>query len=354
MRKEAALRRARGFLLVLGLSFFYIVIFARSAEEELLVRPLWSLDVNDSSISAGVDKGIPFRLGSLIGYFASDGRLVFREQIIHDAALFEESFVNYSSVSETAVLRDSDGRVVRSINEPGYPLGLGERLYILHPDGGGLSEWGADGEALWSRKLPSLVTDVAAGDSMTAVGLISGEIMLLDAEGAEAARYRTLGSRIPVVYGVSMNEAAGTIAAVVGVDPQRLLFLNFRDGQLTPGVQGDLTSHFRRPVFLKFLSEYGLAAVETPNGVSFVSPGSGRSWPLEGAGTLSGFSARPGQMVLLSTESEGRQSIRAVVPPGRLVFRLSVEAESVFLDVRDWVSYLGIEDHILSIALERG
>jgi hypothetical protein len=354
MRKEAALRRVRDFLLVLGLSFFYILIFARSAEEELLVRPLWSLDADDSSISAGVDERIPFRLGPLIGYFGPDGRLAFREQIIHDAALFEERFVNYSSVSETAVLRDADGRVVRSINEPGYPLGLGERLYILHPDGAGLSEWGDDGEALWSRKLPSLVTDVAAGDSMTAVGLISGEIIVLDAAGTEVARYRTLGSRIPVVYGVSMNEASGTVAAVVGMDPQRLLFLNLRDGQLSPGIQGDLTSHFRRPVFLRFLPEYGLTAVETPTGVTFVSPGSGRTWPLEGEGTLSGFSAPPGQMVLLAMESEGRQSIQAVVPPGRLVFRLSVEADSVFLDVRDWVCYLGIEEHILSIALERG
>lgn len=354
MRKEAALRRVRVSFLVLGLSILYILIFARSAEEELLVRPLWSLDVDNASMSAGVDEGIPFRLGSLIGYFGADGRLAFRERVIHDAALFEDHFVNYSSVSETAVLRDADGRVVLSISEPGYPLGLGERFYILHPDGAGLSEWGSDGQALWSRKLPSLVTDVAAGDSITVVGLISGEILLLDAEGDEVARYRTLGSRIPVVYGVSLNEATGTIAAVVGVDPQRLLFLNLRDGQLSPGIQGDLTSQFRRPVFLRFLPEHGLTAVETPTGVSFVSPGSGRSWPLEGEGTLSGFSASPGQMVLLAIGSEGRQSIQGVVPPGRLVFRLSVDADSVFLDVRDWTCYLGIDNHILSISLERG
>ncbi len=354
MRKETALRRLRVFFLVLGLSLLYIVLFARSAEEELLVRPLWSLDVDGASIGAGVEERMPFRLGSLIGYFGPDGRLAFREEVIHDAALFEDRFVNYSSVSETAVLRDSDGRVLLSVNDPGYPLAIGERLYVLHPDGAGLSEWGLDGEFLWSRKLPSLITDVAAGESMTAVGLVSGEIVLLGAEGLEVARHRTLGSRIPVVYGLSINEATGSIAAVVGKDPQRLLFLNLRDEQLSPGIQGDLPSQFRRPVFLRFLPERGLAVVETETGVTFVNPGSGRSWPLEGYGTLSGFAAAPGEPALLAMESEGSQTIHAVLPPGRLVFRLSAEAGSVSVEVRDWVCYLGLDDRILSIALERG
>jgi hypothetical protein len=354
MRKETALRRIRFFVLVLGLSLLYIVVFARSAEEELLVRPLWSLNVRDASIATGVEERVPFRLGSLIGYFGPDGRLAFREEVIHDAALFEDRFVNYSSVSETAVLRDSDGRVLLSVSDPGYPLAIGDRLYVLHPDGAGISEWGLDGEALWSRKLPSLITDVSAGESMTAVGLVSGEIVLLDSEGLEVARYRTLGSRIPVVYGLAMSEASGSIAAVVGKDPQRLLFLNLRDGQLSPGIQGDLPSQFRRPVFLRFLPEHGLAVVETETGVTFVNPGSGRSRPLEGYGTLSGFSSAPGELVLVAMESEGTQTIHAVLPPGRLVFRLSAEASSVSVDVRTWVCYLGLDDHVLAIALERG
>ena len=354
MRKETALRRIRLILAVLGISVLYILLFSRPAEEELLVRPLWTLDIEDASISSSEGELVPFRLGSLIGYHGSDGALVFREEIIHDAALFPDRFVNYSSVSQTAVLRDPEGRVLLSINEPGYPLGVDERLYLLHPDGAGLSEWSTEGEALWSRKLPSLITDVAPGESLTALGLLSGEIFLLDQEGGESARYRTLGSRIPAVFGLDFDEGSSSIAAVVGIDPQRILFLSLSDGQLSPGIQGDLASDFRRPVFVEFLPGYNLVAVETPEGITFINPSSGRSWPLGAEGILSGFSASDGELVLAATERQGLQDIRAVLPPERLVFSLSADAEAVSLDIRNWVCYLGIDDHILAVTLERG
>lgn len=354
MRKETALRRIRLLLAVFGVSLLYILVFSRPAEEELLVRPLWTLDIDDASVGSSAGELVPFRLGSLIGYYGSDGELVFREEIIHDAALFPDRFINYSSVSQTAVLRDPEGRVVLSINEPGYPLGIGERIYIIHPDGAGLSEWSPEGAALWSRKLPSLIADVAAGETFTALGLLSGEILLLDQEGEEAARYRTLGSRIPVVFGLDFDEDSRSIAAVVGIDPQRILFLSFRDGQLSPGIQGDLTSDFRRPVFVEFLSGYNLVAVETPEGITFINPASGRSWPLGAEGILSGFAASAGELVLVATKSQGQQDIRAVLPPERLLFSLSAEADAISLDIRNWVCYLGIEDHVLAVALERG
>ncbi len=354
MRKETALRRLRKVLLALSISLLYILVFSRPADHELLVSPQWSLDVDDASISPEDGEAIPFRLSGLVGYFTEEGELLFREAVLHDAAVFSDRFVNYSSVSQTAVVRDPHGRVVLSISESGYPLGLGERLFVLHPDGAGLSEWGPEGEALWSRKLPSIITDVAADTGLVAIGLLSGEVLLLDATGQEVAQYRTLGSRIPVVLGVALNEQTGRIAALAGVDPQRLIFLDIRDDQLIPGVQGELPSDFRRPAFVKFLPGGELLAVEGRLGVSLVSPESGRRWMVSGEGMLSGFAAAAEGLVLVATTRDDSQEIRAVLPPERLVFSLDAGSGEVSLDVEGWVCYLGIRDHILAVALERG
>ncbi len=279
-------KRPRTALLVLILVFAYVLIFPGPTGTEPLLQRRWvsSLDGDASGGEGnGAEEGgtqrqeepdessaariMPFRLGERFGYFSSDGEILFSEEIRYGLAQSREYFANYSVVSENTVLQSNDGSLVRSIGAPGYPYVAQDRLFIFAPNGSSVSEWTTDGELLWEREFLSVLTDLAAGDTHTAVALLNGEVQLLDEQGETTFSHRAEGPRLEVALSVAAGSDENAFAALVGADPQQLIVFERHSEGFFPALQLELDTDYRRSVLLEFLAGGDVLVLEQPDGM---------------------------------------------------------------------------------------
>lgn len=248
----------------------YLLVFPRPTGEEPLIERSWAVDIapgTEAGAVAGGSRIMPFHLGSTFGYFSADGEILYADRILYGLAQSGELFSNYSVVSENIVLQDREGRLVRSIAAEGYPQLDAGRLYVFAPDGSTVSQWRTDGAQVWRRNFVSVLTDLDGGPAGTAVGLLNGDLYLLDQSGEEIFSYAAERSRIGVTLAVALGRSPDVFAAVAGIDPQRLVLFERHSEGFFPVFQLDLESDYRRSLLLEFLADGRSLVVEQPGGM---------------------------------------------------------------------------------------
>jgi hypothetical protein len=303
---------------------------------------------------------IGFRLGSVFGYVDTEGQLVSAESVYHDVTFNSEYYVNFSAVSQNAVVRDPGGNVAASISAKGYPYMRGERLFLLGPDGTAISEWTLNGKRLWQTRLPAVFTDIDANARYLAAAGIDGGVRLVDANGEVEYTYRDTTSRLPVALGVAVSDHADEAAAVVGVDPQRLVFFGRDEQGFFPSGEIRLESAFRRPVFVDFVFEDEFLAYESAQGLRLVHTETGVERSFAFSGQLHGFgtSAKRGFAAMLSGVSGENGSaatgtrantFQMMLRSGEVLARAGFAAEDTTLVVRDDLVVLGVDTRLLGL-----
>jgi hypothetical protein len=360
----------------------YVVLAPRPLSPEPELRAQWSVAVGETAaqtVGTGPDTGsgnadsaqepdtggastapIGFRLGSVFGYVDSEGQLISAESVYHDVTFNSEYYVNFSAVSQNAVVRDPEGNVAASIPAKGYPYMRGDRLFLLGPDGTAISEWTLNGKRLWQTRLPAVFTDIDANARYLAAAGIDGGVRLVDANGQVEYTYRDTTSRLPVALGVTVSDNADQAAAVVGVDPQRLVFFGRDEQGFFPSGEIRLESAFRRPVFVDFVFEDEFLAYESAQGLRLVHTDTGLERSFAFSGQLHGFgtSAEQGFAAMLSGVSGENGSaatgnrantLQMMLRSGEVLARAGFAAEDTTLVVRDDLIVLGVDTRLLGL-----
>ena len=372
MRNRERRRGVRGGGIVVSILIVtvYLILFPREMESELLVTRGWTASLRSESSEPGDDadgqvpaateeiQNVPFRLGEYFGFVTETGELLYRGRALFGAALDDGRFTNYSRVSETTVVQDRSGELLQSIPEPGYPVLSAGRTLIFSPDGRSLSEWTVEDGRLWRRQFPSLITDVSVARGAAGVGLLDGSIGLVIEEGGRVLRFEPRGSRIEVTYGVAVNGDGSLMAAVSGLDPQRLTVLETSSDGLTPLRQRELGRAYRRPVYLEFINR-DLLVLEQPKAALLVNLRDGTEAEVAVDGTLFGSAhlADTGLIVLLSREGSSSRSnatLYLLRPTGEVVMRRPVGPGNASVQVVDSTVILGIGDTLLGVSVAEG
>ncbi|MFO7781623.1 MAG: hypothetical protein R6W94_08340 [Spirochaetia bacterium] len=384
----------RRILLLIVLTLVYVLAFPRSTGTEPLIERQWVLSL-DGAAADGAEAGdgrearvMPFQLGSQFGYFTTDGGLRHIEQIRYGIAQDSERFANYSVISDNVVLQDPDGAFVRSIAAQGYPRLDHGRLFIFAPGGSAVSEWTVDGQQVWTRDFLSVLTDLDAGETRTAVGLLDGSVHLLAEDGEELFSYATEGVRIPVTLAVALGEDEDVLAAVAGIDPQKLILFERHTEGFFPVFQLELDSDYRRPVLLDFLDDGAMLAVEQPGGLllydrsadsfdhidlggaveevtalpefGLVLAAARFAAGTHGAGVASGEDGTSGEEGAPGEDGAGGEAgagvhrLQATVWPDQRLFSQTMATGEVFLSAEGTRIYIGANGRLLCVELVQG
>ncbi len=177
----------------------------------------------DAAPRAGLDAA-PFHLGDLFGYVSPGGALAHLERAPYQVTIAPTGYVAYGRLDTDWILRGPNGDSQGAYSSYGYPLlgSEGKRLLVVKTDLSGIQELAPTGDILWSRDFPAPVTSASAEADLTAAGLLNGSLMVLDRQGAVVLDARPGPSRIRVIYGVSLSQDGRLLAAVSGIDPQRI------------------------------------------------------------------------------------------------------------------------------------
>ncbi len=267
------------------------------------------------------------------------------------------------------MLQDPDGAFVRSIAAHGYPRLDHGRLFIFAPGGSAVSEWTVDGQQVWTRDFLSVLTDLDAGEARTAVGLLDGSVHLLGEDGEELFSYATEGSRISVTLAVALGEDEDVLAAVAGIDPQKLILFERHSEGFFPVFQLELDSDYRRPVLLDFLDDGATLAVEQPGGLLLYDRSTESFERIELGGAVEEVTALPELDLVLAAAriapgagvASGEQNtgepvrrLQATVWPDLPLFAQTMVSGDVFLNAEGSRIYIGANGRLLCVELVHG
>ncbi|HET7838954.1 MAG TPA: hypothetical protein VFL04_04300 [Rectinemataceae bacterium] len=357
MEEHGKRRLAAAGAVVAGIAYF--LICAIPLPRELVLVPVWARDLSGAGIPAAAGAKpaaeattMPFTLGQRFGYFDSQGRILFAAPRPYGVAVSRQSFTTYERLSTSFSLRSPGGPELLRCDLPGYPFMAAGRLFVVGPNQSTVSEIGGDGKPKWTYEFPSIVTAFGASPGLAAFGLLDGTMIGLDASGAEALHFSPGGSRIAGIYGLAVAPDGLMVAAIAGLDKQRLLVLERRSSAFRVTYHRWLDSDFRRPVALSFTSDGRKLVYEAPGGAGVYDRAT-RSESLvavpgpEGLGLSVGAE---GLLVLIGQGTDHKRLVLAAAPDRRIA-DLPVFAKETFLECETSSLFLGMDDKIVRLDL---
>jgi hypothetical protein len=355
-------RRARSVWILLPLVLAaYLVLFPVPGGKESYLRPVWAVQltepraVNAASTAVSTAGSFPFRVGDLFGYATSQGGLLHLERVLFGVSLCSTGFINYGQMPDHFVFMNPLGQMQYSLASSGYPL-LGEdgrALYAVASDLGSIRRLDEGGDVIWSLGFASQITSLALDGQQCVLGLLDGRVLSVGPRGEVLYEYSPSGSRIPVVLSVAVAPKGSPIAAVVGIDPQRLLLIEREGAALAPTLTLDLGSDFRREILLRFGGEGRFLYVEGVNELRVLDVRKHRLSTLPLPGRVRGLA---GGGVLTAVAVRGELGMRLLVfrPLQTVLCEMPLGSDRPFLKVLDDALFVGQEGYLLRADIVSG
>ena len=357
------MRPARVLFVALGVILLYFILFPYPLGRERVARAAWAVQLpalgkgtslEDSTTSDG-SAPASFSLGDRFGYVEPDGRLLHIEKVLFRVALSDAGFINYTRLGTDWIMYDPHGKRLLSVSGSGYPLLSpdGGRLFNVATDLSGIIELDAEGETLWSREFPGMMTSVSVhGDSLL-VGLLNGTLLLLNREGSVVFEHSPAGSRVPVILGDAISVDSSLIACVSGIDPQYCTVFRRHGSTYVAVSKTLLASDFRREVRMTFAPDSRLLVLEGERSAGILDAARRVQSLLPLSGALAGVSfPGHGLCTALVAHDGSRGDLQIVAPFSAPVLRESFAARELSVGTVGGQLLLGIDGQLVRIDIE--
>jgi hypothetical protein len=336
----------------------YVLLFSKPLRTEPVISPAWVESLSSPRPAAGppTQASIGFRMGDIFGYTTPTGGIQYLNVSQFEVQMDGNRFINFSSVPQNLVMRDSSGRILSSIESQGYPILTAGRYFVINTDRTELMELTDQGDTKWQNDFGSMITCMGATKALAVVGLLDGSIAVVDGSGRTVTAYAPGGSRVQVIYGCAISDDGSRIALVSGLDPQKLVLLSRARGGYRPYSVLNLETSFRSAVFVNFLPGVPYVYYEGAGSAGYVSISGRQIGTLPLRGTVRAVSLGPKSLLFLLSSSaadssgKGPQSELTVVrPPNSIVARSTFPGGNLFLRSIGSAIYLGVDRTLMRL-----
>jgi len=333
---EESGRRKLAMTLVTLAGVLYFFICAIPLPKELVLTPGWAKPVPSPGADLGPAAALAaqaagpankalhsFVLPASFGWFDDEGAGITSASITFGAAVSDKAFIAYDRMASILSLRNPAGKEVARIPQAGYPFFGGGRLFVVHPGQTSVSEFSGQGRLLWTKDFSSVITAFDASSGLALFGLMDGSLVGLDSAGQTLLSFSPGGSRLAGVYGCAVSPDSLLVAAICGIDRQRLVGLETRSSAYRVTWHRYLDSDYRRPVGIAFTADGRYLVFEKPSGLGIYSRDGRGEASLESL-QLSGLGlASSKRSILLAVEGSGENKILLCASPsGARLFSL--------------------------------
>lgn len=265
-------------ILVMGIFIpVYFFAFAERLSPELSAVPRWRVDMAPGQSAGGAPAARPsdtaqagepiaFVAGNRYGYFLADGTVLFVADAASTVAISDKAFVTTEPGSQDGFVQQprSKARVAIQDVRPFFSAG---RLFSASSDGTGVSAYDGSGHLQWSYTFPCQISAFASSGNLIVGGTVDGWLEGVNADGTKAFEFAPGGSRLPVILGAAISPSGAWVAAMSGIDRQRLIVLSRGDSKFRVQSHRYLDSNYREPVKLIIMSDERHVLYRRPDGI---------------------------------------------------------------------------------------
>jgi len=331
-------------LLFLTIDLF---LFPRVLPYEMTLEPhqSWTLSENSSSVASDSQF---FRLGEWEGAWSPSNGLgrVRALKLQEDVSPHEVAWRD--AAHNSIVVEGVRGKLFELVGEQ-YPFWVRDRLFTMDENRMTLSAWGPTGQALWSKSFASLVTAIDASQLFTVVGTLDGRVQVFDNKGASAGEFQPGGSRLSVVYNVSLSSDDRRILVLAGLDPKRFLILERGGSDYRPVYHRPLRENHPWPTPLGFLNGKDIAYYEKVGSLGLVNPASPeRETDIAIQGEIGDVVSAEGEkLIFLLDKGTPLGVLRVASTDGTPVLALPYQGSNAFLKLSRHELLLGLDQSLL-------
>jgi len=341
---------------IAGLVFLFLVYFfgfAQALNLELVLNPTWVTTISEQNEflpNTSKSTPIPFALGSYYGYFATDGKLLNAKQIDSGIAISDDAFVSYPKTPDSLSILSPSNSLLGSVPTRAYPYFDKGRLFFIQEDKSGVFETTLSGQKIFQKDFSSIITAFNTNTTVSAVGLLEGKLEILDEKGAVISTFSPGGSRLPVILGTAVSPNSNFVAAISGVDPERLLVLSKRKTGYQVLFHELLPSNFRRPVQLAFSSDSAYLFYEQENTICILDLEKRTTQRFVYSGNLKTLSVnKENDLIFILSGNSNTANISAFKAPGAKLLATTIHGSEFYLRQKDNSIYIGVDSKILRI-----
>ena len=319
-------------LIVFFILYFFLFPFTVK-EEFVLVPEKGTTLVNAAPGQGDISGNWPFASFGRMGYYDREKR----EFSLLDGRGRSRISDNFYIEDQGDVLNlvSRSGELSTEIDTSLVPAFFGEHIFLTGCSQGYLREIDGDGRILWEYYMPSVITCLDNKNGITAAGLLNGDIVLLDGGGELVDTLSPGGSRVDIIYGISLSRTGDRLAVVSGLDPQRFILIEKKENGYRPVYHENLTQSFRRPLSLVFDDSSHLIIEGERKGL-YYSPGSPALSEFDLPGEFHDGKSSPGDGTLyFQSETEGGTVLTLYTAEGEKVLENRFGGRPGGIDIRD-------------------
>lgn len=356
------------YFIIIGCVFLLIyTLFAiRPLGKELMLVPQWTVNIKEfyEEQPKVEDKNsiMPFRLGQNMGYFTETGKILLMESFPFKASISKDYRASYVSDAANVEFYSSMGIGVPeeqkeifsgTIQGIGFPFFSDDRIYLFGPGGTSFSQHKSDGTKIWSFENYVPVISFASSPAGTAAGFADGEIKVFSSEGTPLYTFEPGGSVYPIVLGLDLSDSGKQLACVSGIDRQRFVLAQEKNGLSKVVFHTYLDIDQREPVLVQFSADEKKVFYSRALGLGIVDCVSMEDSFVKMDGKVLAIKEIPQlDFVCVLTKGNNNYSVYFVEGFDNLVGSFTFRADSAFIDVKGTNLFVGRDDTISCISLD--
>lgn len=262
-----------GVSLLLGAALIaYFFVLPEPTTVELSAKPRWALRIVETPADPSgppndAGEALPFASSRAYGFVSPDGALLYAG-IGQEGVQALGSKVLVARRGGSFVLGAEGGEGV-SLPGEGAFMAAG-RLFAADGSGSGVIAYDDYGVEQWRYRFAGHVTAFAAAADAAVAGTLDGRLEGVGLDGSRLFDFAPGGSRIEAVFGVAVAPDGARVAAISGLDPQRLVVLGRGGAGYRVIAHKYLASDYREPARVAFLEGGRYALYRRPDGVGIL------------------------------------------------------------------------------------
>lgn len=296
------------------------------------------------------DTAVPFRLGSLFGYFTPDGTVLLSRESEERIAISRQGWTTYPHNAQQTTISFTDGSAGAVITDPGYVHLHKDRMYLFHPGGNRVSALSDNADIIWTREHTAPVTAFNSSAAGTVIGYADGNLTAVSPSGEILFTFWPGGSEYQVILGTAISGDGQLIACISGVDRQRFIVAQRMSNQYRILFHAYLGGNLRREAYVSFEKSGRYIFFETADGLGIFDSKEldSRILPISGTIIATGEDTA-GTVFTVLSQHNGEFTLSAIEQPDHIVGSARFPGSDAFLVQQGTTLFLGIDSSIMRI-----